>query len=77
MYNSEFNQDTSRVKNAAFEGSVVITDRSIPAHALSELRKIAAAKADKKLLNGLILSSLQNYICQPLPFKKLNLKSCY
>jgi len=35
----EFNQDTSRAKNAAREGPVFITDRGTPAHVLLSIQE--------------------------------------
>lgn len=55
----EFNQDTSRAKQAAHQGPVFITDRGRPAHVLltfEEYQRLAGEAFGKRTLGDLLAS---------------------
>jgi prevent-host-death family protein len=68
MSSREFNQDTSRAKNAALEGPVVITDRGIPAHVLLSFAEFKKLSHQKTRIGDLL--AMNEYLDTELPFSK-------
>jgi prevent-host-death family protein len=68
MSSREFNQDTSRAKNAALEGPVVITDRGIPAHVLLSFAEFKKLSSQKSKIGDLL--AMDEYLDVDLPLPK-------
>jgi prevent-host-death family protein len=68
MSSREFNQDTSRAKNAALEGPVVITDRGIPAHVLLSFADFKKLNHKKTKIGDLL--AMDEYLDAELPTLK-------
>jgi prevent-host-death family protein len=68
MSSREFNQDTSRAKNAALEGPVVITDRGIPAHVLLSFSEFKKLSCQKSKIGDLL--AMDEYLEVDLPLPK-------
>jgi prevent-host-death family protein len=66
MSSREFNQDTSRAKNAALEGPVVITDRGVPAHVLLSFAEFKKLSREKTKIGDLL--AMDEYLDTELPF---------
>jgi prevent-host-death family protein len=68
MSSREFNQDTSRAKNAALDGPVVITDRGIPAHVLLSFAEFKKLSHQKTKIGDLL--AMDEYLDVELPLPK-------
>jgi hypothetical protein len=68
MSSREFNQDTSRAKNAALEGPVFITDRGIPAHVLLSFAEFKKLSRQKSKIGDLL--AMDEYLDVELPLPK-------
>jgi prevent-host-death family protein len=68
MSSREFNQDTSRAKNAALEGPVVITDRGVPAHVLLSFAEFKKLSRQKSKIGDLL--AMDEYLDVELPLPK-------
>jgi prevent-host-death family protein len=70
MSSREFNQDTSRAKNAALEGPVVITDRGRPAHVLLSFEEFKKLTHQTSKIADLL--AMDEYLDVELPIPKFD-----
>jgi prevent-host-death family protein len=68
MSSREFNQDTSRAKNAALDGPVVITDRGIPAYVVLSFAEFKKLSRQKSKIGDLL--AMDQYLDVELPLPK-------